>query len=172
MADGITITFEKREAEAMINRLLRRVKNPKKLVKTWEKYVHAVTMQMFRGRRPDTSGKRGVRWPNLAPKTVQQKAALRKRGRAIEIHRPLVRTGEMRDSLKVLKETNKGFVYGTRQKSKKGYNYPGIHNRGEGKIPQRKWLFLTDHDWRQIVKMTIDFLKGEIKSYRSYVEKK
>ena len=171
MADGITITYEKKEAEALINRLLKRVQRPKELISTWERYVHAATMQMFRGRRPDTSGVRGERWPKLAEKTRWQKAALRKRGMAIETDRPLVRTGEMRDSLKVLSRTEKGFVYGTRLRSKKNYPYPGIHNVGGENLPPRRWLFLNDHDWRQIVKMAIDYLKGELKAYRSYLQK-
>jgi len=174
MPDGITITFEKKEAERLINKLLKRVKNPRKLVKTWKKYVAAVTFQMFKGRRPDTSPRRGVKWPKLAKSTLKQKAALRKRGKAIEIQRPLVRTGDMRDSLKVLKETNKGFVYGTRIKSRKGFSYAGVHNVGGkmGRPPMRKWLFLSDHDWRQIVKMAIDYLNGNLKAHRSYVSKK
>lgn len=171
MADGVTITFEKREAEAMIQRMLSRVQHPKKMVTTWERYVAAVTNQMFHGRRPDTSAVREVKWPKLARSTIEQKAALRKRGLAIEIQRPLVRTGEMRDSLKVLKETEKGFVYGTRVRSKKGFPYPGLHNVGGGNVPQRKWLFLNNTDWRQIVQIAIDFLKDELKSFSSYTKK-
>jgi len=173
MADGITITFEKREAEAMINRLLRRVQNPAELVKTWKGYVGAVTHQMLDSGLPraDSGVVRGVRWPKLKQSTIEQKAALKKRGLAIEIQRPLVRTGELRDSLKIIRTDAKGFVYGTTKRSKKGYPYPGVHNVGGGHIPQRKWLFLNDHDWRQIVKMTIDYLNGQIKTYRSYISK-
>ena len=170
MADGITIKFEDAEIESLVKRLLRRVKNPMKLMKGVKRYVPAVTMQMFRGTRPDTRGKRGQTWAKLKPATIRQKAALRKRGLAIEIHRPLVRTGKARDSLKVLEDHPKGFVYGTKVKSKDGFPYMGVHQKGAGKIPQRKSIFLNEHNLRQIIKMTVDYLKGIEVQYKAYTK--
>lgn len=171
MADGITITFEDKEVESMIIKLLKKVKNPKALMRQVERYVHAVIMQMFHGTRADTHGKRGQIWEKLKPDTIKQKAALKKRGLAIEIHRPLVRTGEARDSLKVLESHNKGFTYGTNVRSKGGFPYMGVHQVGDAKIPQRKSIFLNNHDLRQIIQMTVDYLKGLEVKYKSYVKK-
>jgi len=171
MADGITITFEDKEVESMIIKLLKKVKNPKALMRQVEKYVHAVTMQMFRGTRPDTKGKRGQVWEKLKPETIKQKAALKKRGLAIEIHRPLVRKGDARDSLKVLESHKKGFTYGTKIKSKKGFPYMGAHQVGDAKNPKRISIFLRNHDLRQIIKMTVDYLKGLEVKYKSYIKK-
>ena len=172
MADGITIKFEDAEIESLVKRLLRRVKNPMKLMKEVKQYVHAVTMQMFASgeTRPDTKMKRGQLWAKLKPKTIQQKANLYKLGKAIEIHRPLVRTGEARDSLKVLEDHPKGFVYGTKVKSKDGFPYMGVHQKGAGKIPQRKSIFLNEHNLRQIIKMTVDYLKGIEVQYKAYTK--
>lgn len=172
MADGITISFEDKEVERMIVKLLRKVKNPAKLMKQVERYVHAVTMKMFRGLRPDTRGKRGQTWEKLKPETIKQKAALKKRGLAIEIHRPLVRTGAARDSLKVLESRKKGFTYGTKIKSKSGFPYMGVHQAGDAKNPQRKSIFLNNHNLRQIIKMTVDYLKGIEINYKKYVDNK
>jgi len=171
MADGITIKFEDAEVESMIIKLLRRVKSPKKLMLEVQKYVHAVTMQMFSGGRADTRSKRGQVWEKLKPETLKQKAALKKRGLAIEIHRPLVRTGAARDSLKVLSSQAKGFTYGTEIKSKTGFPYMGVHQKGDAKNPQRKSIFLNNLDLRQVVKMAVDYLKGIEIKYKGYLKK-
>ena len=171
MADGITIKFEDAEVESMIKKLLRRVHNPKKLMLQVQKYVHAVTMQMFHGGRADTRSKRGQVWKKLKPETLKQKAALKKRGMAIEIQRPLVRTGAARDSLKVLSSQAKGFTYGTNIKSKTGFPYMGAHQKGAPPIPQRKSIFLGNHDLRQVIKMTVDYLKGIEIKYKGYLKK-
>jgi hypothetical protein len=61
----------------------------------------------------------------------------------------------MRDSLTVLKTTDRGFVYGTNIKSNKGFSYPGFHNSKGG----RKFLFLTKEDFAQMIQIVIDYLK-------------
>lgn len=166
MADGITIEFESKDVEKLLTKILKRVSNPRPLMKTLERYVHAQTMLMFRGRRPDTTGVRGQRWPKLKKSTIQQKLAMQKNGKAIASKRPLVRTGEMRDSLKVLVRSQKGFVYGSKTISQKGFPYPGIHQVGtkDGRLPARKWLFLTKQDLSQMIKTTIDYIKGRLRS--------
>ena len=171
MADGFTISFEDEQVERLIIRLLRKVKSPKKLMDQVKRYVHAVTMQMYRGERPDTKAKRGQTWAKLKPETIRQKAALKRRGKAIEIHRPLVRTGKARDSLKVLQDNPKGFIYGTKIRSNKGFPYMGVHQKGDSKNPQRKSIFLNRHDLRQVVKMTIDYLKDKEFGFKKYVKK-
>lgn len=165
MADGINLDMDTRDVDRMLGRLLNRVEQPAPLMKQVEKYVHAVTKQMFRGRRPDTTGKRGVRWPPLAESTKWRKRA---KGYA---DRPLVATGKMRDSLRVLRRASKGFKYGTTVKSRKGFAYPGLHNVGGPKVPQRRWLFLTRKDYTQMAQMAVDFLEGRLKGWRRYVSR-
>ena len=162
---GLHVEIDSKEVEEMLNMFMSKVKNPKPLMKVVRRYVNAVTMKMFHGPRPDTGGVRGVKWPKLAESTRWAKAAARKRGAAIETNRPLVRTGEMRDSIKVLREDAQGgFVYGTNVRSKKGFLYPGIHNTGGNpNPPQRKWLFLTGLDLRQLTQFAIDHVLGKIK---------
>ena len=173
MAEGFTVEFDTREAERMLSSLLDRVNRPKRLMQAMSRYVNSVTFQMFSGRRADTSGKRGVKWPPLSQETIMAKRAALARGAAIEEDRPLVRTGKMRDSLKVLERADKGFVYGTRLRSKKGFSYPAIHNTGGSgsKPPQRPWLFLTPHDFAQMAKMTKDYLENRLQGFTSYVGK-
>ena len=162
--DTFEIIMETKEVEGMLKRLLSRVENPRRLIETLKKWVHSQTMLMFRGRRPDNSIVRGVKWPKLKPETVKHKKALVKRGKAIVADRPMVRTGRMRDSLKVLSSDGKGFVYGTNTKSKKGFPYPGHWNTK--KFP---WLFLTKKDYAQLTKATIDYLNGHLKSFKTYI---
>lgn len=164
MADGISIEFETKEVESMIKGLLRKVNNPDKLMKLFKRWIHAQTMKMFRGRRPDKGMIRGAKWPKLKESTVKQKKALVKRGKAIVAARPMVRTGKTRDSLKVLESNKKGFVYGTRVKEK-GFAYPGHWNKG--KFP---WLFLNKQDYAQMAKATTDFLKGKLKNFKAYTK--
>ena len=164
--DDFSIQFETRETERMIKELLKKVNNPKKLMITLQRWLHSRTMKMFRGRRPDTKGVRGVKWPKLKPATVKTKKALVKRGKAIVAHRPMVRTGRLRDSLKVLKSNKKGFEYGTKVKSKRDdFPYPGHWNKG--KFP---WLFLKKQDYIQMTQATTDFLKGKLKSFKAYTK--
>jgi phage gpG-like protein len=171
MADGLTIEFKDEEVQKLLTKLLKRVNNPAKLMKELERYVHAMTMKMFRGVRPDTKGVRGIKWEPLKQKTIEQKAALRKRGKAKEIHRPLVRTGKYRDSLKVLGRSSKGFEYGTRVKSKKGFPYPGQHQAGGPNLPQRKAILLTRTDLRQMVSMAISFLKNKEIAFKKFIKR-
>ena len=162
MADGLTIEMETKEVESLIKSLLRKVNNPSRLMKTFERWIHAQTMKMFRGRRPDKTAIRGVKWPALKESTVKQKKALVKRGKAIVADRPMVRTGKLRDSLKILERTRKGFLYGTRI-MKKGFAYPGHWNTN--KFP---WLFLRKQDYAQMAKATTDYLKDRLKNYKEY----
>lgn len=166
MADGISIEFETKEVESMIKGLLKKVHNPEKLMRTFKRWIHVQTMLMLgEGMpRPDKGMVRGVKWPKLKESTVKQKKALVKRGKAIVAERPMVRTGDFRDSLKVLESNKKGFVYGTRIK-KNGFAYPGHHNKGN--FP---WLFLNKQDYAQMAKATTDYLKGKLKGYKSYTK--
>jgi hypothetical protein len=165
MADNIKIQMESREVERLIQGLLNKVERPKPLLKNAQRWIKATTMKMFRGKRPDTSGVRGVMWPKLKESTIRAKKAKVKRGTAIVADRPMVETGKMRDSIKVLQESERGFLFGTRIKSKKNFDYPGFHNAG--RFP---FLFLNRQDFNQIVKMTVDYLKDKLKSAKFYVK--
>jgi len=152
VADGMSIHLETREVNEMINKLLNRVERPRPLLKNVQRWIHSLTMSMFRGRRPDNTMVRGVRWPHLAESTIKAKRAKMARGRAIA-ERPMIETGRLRDSIKVLGETDRGFLYGSRAKSKGGFSYGGHHNKG--RFP---WLFLRKDDFLQIQQMTVDYL--------------
>jgi len=164
MPDSISMSFDTKQADKMLSDLLNKVQRPAKLMERVQGYVDAVTLKMFTGRRPDTSGVRGQKWPKLKLSTIKQKRALVKRGLAEVADRPMVRTGRTRDSLKVLEKSQKGFVYGTRQKSEKGFSYPGYHNKN--KFP---FLFFREKDYAQMTKMVVDYLEGALKSASNYV---
>jgi len=163
MADSFEITMETKEVEKLISNLLKRIKNPKKLMKTLERWVHAQTMLMFRGKRPDNTAVRGMKWPKLAKSTIKQKKARVARGVGIVANRPMVDTGKLRDSLKVLKRSHKGFVYGTKVKSKKGFHYPGYWNNSKF-----VFLFFNKIDFAQISRMTVDFLNDRLERFSKY----
>ncbi len=147
----------------MIDSLLAKVKKPKKLLKNIQRWIHALTMKMFRGKRPDNAPVRGVKWPHLAPSTMKAKKAKVRRGKAIVAARPMVESGRTRDTLKVLGESGSGFEYGTRQKSKKGFAYPGYHNKG--KFP---FIFISRREYIQIERMVVDYLKDKMSNFKSY----
>ncbi len=162
----ITIDLETKEVQTMLNKLLRKVENPKKLMRNVQRWLHYLTMKMFRGRRPDTTGVRGVKWPKLARSTVKSKKAKVKRGRSIVAARPMVDSGELRDSLKVLEEDRfGGFVYGSRKKSKEGFSYGGHHNAG--KFP---WLFIKRREYTQIQSMVVDYLEDKMRNFKTYAK--
>ena len=164
MADGITIDFDSKEVETLLNIFLQRVKNAEKLMKMLKRYVRALTINMIQSKfaRPDNKPVRGVTWPKISKSTRVKKL------KKIQPLRPLVATGAFRRSIRVLSSTANGFIFGTRKKSSKGFPYPAAHNSGTTKMPQRKWLFLTRNELRQMVKMTIDHIKGQLKTSKSY----
>ena len=165
MSDSLSIELETKEVEAMLTGLLRKVEKPKPLMKNIQRLVRALTMKMFRGRRPDTAAVRGVKWPKLKPETIKAKRAKVKRGKSLVAARPMVDTGRTRDSLKVLSEfPDGGFVYGTRTKTRKGFSYPGFHNKG--RFP---FIFLRKEDFDQITSMTVDYLEGVMKNFKNYM---
>jgi len=168
--DGLTITVEQKDVDRMLNRLIKKLDNPKPLLKELSRYVRALTMKMFVGRRPDNTMVRGVKWDRLKDSTLKQKRALVKRGKAVASDRPLVRTGKMRGSLKsdsAIKMQKNGFTYGTDVRSEKGFPYPGLHNKGDGKIPKRKWLFLTMDELNQMAHATKQYLDGTLVKLRA-----
>ncbi len=165
MADGLQIQADTAQVEQMVQGLLNKVERPKPLLKLMQRWMLAVTMKMFRGRRPDTAPVRGVKWPKLKESTIKAKKARVKRGKSVVAARPMVDTAKLRDSIKVLEEGRKGFLFGSRVRSDKNFPYPAHHNAG--KFP---WLFLTKKDFDQITKMTVDFLKDNLKSSRFYTK--
>jgi len=162
--NGLTVSIETKEVEDMLKELLKKVQRPKKLMFNIQRYVGAITTKMFHGRRPDSSAVRGVIWPKLLESTVQAKKAKIKRGKAIAT-RPMVETGEGRDSLKILESKENGFVYGTKIKTKKGFAYMAFHNHG--RFP---FLFLKKEDFIVIQRMTIDFLNEKLSTFKSYIK--
>lgn len=163
MSDNLSIDFETRQVEQLISGLIKKTNNPKELLDVIKKWIHVQTMRMFIGRRPDSTMVRGVSWPRLKESTIDQKRQLVKKGKAIVAARPMVRTGKLRDSIKVLKSSKTGFVYGTTVMSKKGFKYPGHWNS-----TKFRWLFLTKKDYSQMFRMTVDFFKGRLKNHKSY----
>jgi hypothetical protein len=158
MQAGLRLVVETREVEQMLTTLIQRTKNPGPLLKQVERYINVVTLGMFfKTPRPDTGGRRGILWPKLKWSTIARKRQLVKQGKAISADRPLVETGKMRDSIRVLSRSSNGFVYGTDVKSKDGFNYPGFHNES------RPWLFLTNDDFQVIGQMAADHISGTLK---------
>jgi len=165
----ISIKFEHKNALRVIEKQLQLLNYPKKLIRILERYIHAVTMQMFRGQRPDTGGRRDVKWPKLADSTITQKILMHRNGTlsgGATPSRPMVRTGRLRDSLKILNRTKNGFIYGTRILSKNGFSYPGYHN--VNKFP---WLFINNKDIAQFAKIVRDYLRNNLKTVNGYVQK-
>ena len=164
-APAFVVSVDDRDVKRLLDGFVSRVNNPRPLLLLLQRYIKMQTMKMFRGPRPDTSAVRGVMWPKLAESTRWGKAAARKRGAAIEIQRPLVRTGAMRDSIRVISESPNGFTFGTDLTSSKGFPFPGAHNAGTGNLPQRRWLFLNRDEIQQMVRLTLEYVaKGRIAS--------
>ncbi len=172
MSDNFEIKMDTREFDRQIKELMTKVKRPAKLMTMLRRYTNAMTMRMFRSRpRADTSVVRGVKWAKLKKSTKKQKKALKKDGKSLQIFRPLVRTGSLRDSLKILEKKSKGFKYGTRIKNKKGFHYPGVHQNGRGKVPKREFLFYTEKDFKQMVRITVDYLEDDLKGIKHYTRR-
>jgi hypothetical protein len=125
MSDGLSLNLDTKRSLKSINELLTVVERPEKLLKQVQRYVKSITNQMFTGKRPDTAGgKRGISWKKLEPSTIESKIALAKKGKLFGTgapRRPMISSGALRDSHKVLIENNKGFTYGSRVKSKEGF---------------------------------------------------
>ena len=165
MADGLSIRVETKEVERMITKLWRKVDNPAPLLRTSMSWIKALTMMMFRGRRPDTSGVRGVKWPKLKKSTIKAKKAKVARGKAVVAARPMVETGRLRDSIKVIQKSKRGFLFGSTV-NENGFAYPAYHNAN--RFP---WLFLRREDYAQLTRMTVDYLDGKLKRFKSYVRR-
>jgi len=152
----IEIKLKTKVVESFIATMLRNLPNVKKLLRLVLNHVKAQTREMFR-KRPDKRNVRGVRWPENAQSTVDRKKALMKVGKAIA-SRPMIETGEGRDSLRVLRESKTGFVFGTDKKRKDGFAYLAHHN--SGKYP---FIFLNDEDKAKFEVLLIDHLKNCMK---------
>jgi hypothetical protein len=168
----MSITVDNASTLRMIEDKLKVLQNPYPLLKNYGRYSKAITFQMFSGRRPDTVGIRGEKWNPLKIETLKQKRNLLSKGEAVAADRPLVRTGTLMNSLMSemsVKIKGKGMEYGTDVKSDKGFPYPGLHQVGDDKNPQRRFLFWTDNDLQQMLKMAIDFIEIKLRDFQAYI---
>ncbi len=162
----MAIHMESEDMNRKIKELLDRVERPRKLLNVAARLFHAFTMKMFRGRRPDTSGVRGVKWPHLAKSTIASKKNLKKHGKlapGVSPFRPMVMFAKLRDHLKIQSKGAKGFTYGTNVKSKEGFDYPAHHNFGKF-----LFLFIGGLYHAQMIKATLDYLSGVLKTHSQY----
>jgi len=163
---ALDVQIDNRETFAMIENLIRKLDRPEPLLKIIGKYIQAMTSKMFApGSRPDRNAVRGEKWPPLKMSTIFKKRLMHKKGKLTgnSPDKPLVETGALRDDLmspKSINILNKGLIYGTDRKSKNGFLYPAIHEMGGSKIPQRRWLFLTNDDLNQICNTTKQWIES------------
>ena len=166
--NGLSVTCDNREALADIERKIGVLNNPYPLLKKIMLYSMAMTRKMFFGPRPDNSSVRGEFWPKLAESTIKAKRAMAKR-KGTETDRPLVLSGEMRNSLmneSAIKIQGKGATYGTEVLSENGFPFPGVHQEGAPPVPQRRFLFWTNEDMKNILTMCVDFVDQKLRSIR------
>ena len=157
MTKNSAVSIDTRNVTKMLVGLLVKMENPSPFVNDVLRYVKAVTMMMFR-KRPDNAPVRGVSWPKLAKTTLRQKITLE------QARRPLIATGAMRESIRVLYKIKTGFVYGSLLRSADGFSFPAAHNVGgstPGRPPKREWLFLNKEDYGQMLSMAIQYLKDQ-----------
>ena len=162
-----SVTIDNAETFNMIEGLIKKLEKPEPLLKVVGGYVQSETIKMFNGPRPDTTAVRGVKWPKLKESTIFKKRAMFKNGKITggNPNRPLIESGLLRDDLmssRAIKIQNKGLIYGTNQRNKKGFLYPAVHQTGTkvGHIPQRRWLFLNETNLNQIANMTKEYIES------------
>lgn len=163
--DKMSVTIDSKETFAMIENLVRKVKQPEPLLTIIGRYLQAQTTKMFTGTRPDTASIRGESWPKLAESTVQKKLTLKAKGLvAGNPRRPLVEKGLLKKDLlgaKAIKVKKKGLEYGTDRRSRKNFLYPALHQTGGRNTPQRRFLFITKSELAQIATTVRDWLRGK-----------
>lgn len=163
---GFNVTIDNSETFAMIENLIRKIERPEPLLKDVGKYIQSETNKMFApGSRPDHGAVRGERWPVLAESTIFKKRAMHKRGKLVgnAPDKPLVESGALRDDLsspRAIQVKNKGLIYGTERRNKKGFLYPAMHQIVGKNLPQRRWLFLNETNLNQICSMVKSFIEG------------
>lgn len=96
-------------------------------------------LRTYWGETFDKEGERRghPRWAPLNPIYSMYKAS---RGRSTK---PLILTGHLRGSGKVLRETSDSLVFGTQ------VPYAGYHQEGDG-VPEREFLFYTSQDLKEM----------------------
>ncbi len=165
--DKATVTIDNTETLAMIEGLIRKIEKPEPLLKVIGKYIQAETKKMFVGKRPDTSGVRGVKWPKLAKSTIQKKISNKVSGLGNQVgaaRRPLVASGLMKADLlnpRSIEINKNGLRYGTDMVNVYGFPYPSVHQTVTDLIPQRRFLFVNETDLNQICNTVKQWLEGD-----------
>lgn len=149
---GLTVEIETKQVTDALTEMVKKLEHPKSLLKIIADYLEASTKKMFRGPRPDHQEVDGIKWPELAEGTINQKKS---QGYPL---RPMVRTGEGRDSIEVLELSENRLVYGTKITTDKGFPYMAHHN--SNRFP---WLFLNAKRYNEILTLTIGWLKDQKK---------
>jgi phage gpG-like protein len=147
----LSVEIENKEVLDYLNNILGKLKHPKKLMVQVSTYIDTEVRSMFKNgsARPDRTTVRGVKWMPLKEKTIEQRKILYRKNKSVNVSRPLVRTGALRNSLRILKWSSnfEGFIYGTDVKSKKGFTYGLYHNT------IRPFLFVNKKDGVHILEL-------------------
>ena len=72
-------------------------------------------------------------------------------------------SGRLRNSIVPgnYKKASGGVVWYTNAKTKKGYPYAAGHDEGDGKLPQRSFMWLSSNTLENIESLTMKFVLGE-----------
>lgn len=158
MASEVAIAqFEDKEVRKFLTNITKKLDdiNGKK-----SKYVGLLSGIIFKdviSHFQDEKGPKG-KWQKWSPTYQEYMESIGRGGNQI-----LQWSGRMRQNFKPtdVKTTREGILWFNDAKTKTGFPYAAAHDNGEGKLPQREFMYLSDKGTDQVSVQTLQFLLDE-----------
>lgn len=160
MADEIaSIKFDDKKARRFFDRI---IKQSKKVEKQSRDYVRFVVgkrvIEDVEEHFEDQQGGPSKLWPEWSDVYLQHMRRIGKQGNNI-----LADTGRLRRSfgLDNYQLSGDGIEFFNPAKTAEGFPYAAAHNKGGGKLPQRKFMWLSSKAKKRILRDTINYMLNQ-----------
>ena len=158
MADNITATFKDEEVRKYLKGLTTRLSKAKsgadkKIVGLLSAIVYADVNDHF----SDEAGPQGD-WANWSKSYLEHMQKIGRSG-----NKKLQFSGKLRQNFKPtkVKPTLGGLLWFNDAKTSSGFAYAGAHDEGDGRLPQREFMWLSNKGMDKIEVQTLQFMLDE-----------
>jgi hypothetical protein len=152
-----SVQFDNKRVQRFLKGLSKNTEDIKKRKKA---YVGGISAFVFRDVMRHFERELGPdgRWQSWSKSYKEHMAKRGKAGNKI-----LQDTGRMRQSFKPTnnRSTDQGIEWFNNATTKEGFAYAYAHNEGVGKLPERRFMWLSDRALNRITRFTLEFMVRE-----------
>ena len=154
MAAYTEMSFDSEEVRRFLNNLTTNLKEIVDGKKQWLGGVSAIVFRDVMDHFDKEKGEDG-KWQHWSDSYTQHMQRIGRSGNKI-----LQFNGRLRQNFKPqnVKSSSQGFMWFNDAKTKSGYAYAAGHDEGDGSLPQRSFMWLSDNSLEDISQFTLGYL--------------